>query len=89
MKIEILGTGCYNCARLESLVDQVLHAMGKSNVQVVPVSDEQRTQQHMTLDEVPGLVIHSQLASAKELPARETLLQWLMQAAQFEDTAAA
>lgn len=89
MKIEILGTGCYNCVRLESLVDEVLLAMDRSDVRVVRVSDEQRIQQYITLDEIPGLVINGRLASTRELPTRETLQGWSEQAGQIEDTAVA
>ncbi len=77
MKIEILGTGCYNCVKLESLIDEVLHELGKSDVEVVRVDDEKQIRHHISLDEIPGLVIDGVLASTRELPPREKLVEWL------------
>ena len=77
MKIEILGTGCYNCVKLETLVDEVLKELGKTDVEAVRVSDEKQIRHYMPLDEIPGLLIDGVLASTRELPSRETLLKWL------------
>ncbi len=77
MKVEILGTGCYNCVKLETLVDEVLTELGKTDVEVVRVSDEKRIRHYMLLDEIPGLLIDGVLASTRELPSRETLVKWL------------
>ncbi|MCK6539952.1 MAG: thioredoxin family protein [Anaerolineales bacterium] len=77
MKIEILGTGCYNCVKLESLIDEVLQELGKSDVEVVRVDDEKQIRHHISLDEIPGLVIDGVLASTRELPPREKLVEWL------------
>ena len=77
MKIEILGTGCYNCVKLETLIDEVLKEIGKPDVDVVRVDDEQRIRHYISLDEIPGLLIDGVLASTRELPSRELLIQWL------------
>jgi hypothetical protein len=77
MKIEILGTGCYNCVKLESLIDEVLQELGKTNVEVARVSDEKQIRHYMPLDEIPGLLIDSVLASTRELPSRAKLVEWL------------
>jgi len=55
MKIEVLGTGCYNCIKLETLIDEVIKKLGTANVAIVPFSDEQRIRNCMPLDETPGL----------------------------------
>jgi hypothetical protein len=77
MKIEILGTGCYNCVKLETLVDEVLTELGKTGVEVMRVDDEQRIRHYISLDEIPGLLIDGVLASTREIPPRETLVNWL------------
>lgn len=77
MKIEILGTGCYTCVELEMLIADVLRELGKSDVEVVRVDDETRIRHYMPLDEIPGLLIDGVLASTREIPPREKLLEWL------------
>jgi len=77
MKIEILGTGCHNCIRLESLVGEILLELGKTNAEVVRISDELTIQRHIGLDEIPGLLIDGVLASTRELPSKEMLKEWL------------
>ncbi len=77
MKIEILGTGCYNCVKLESLIDEVLQELGKTDVEVIRVDDEKRIRHYISLDEIPGLLIDGVLASTRELPTREKLVEWL------------
>ena len=77
MKIEILGTGCYKCIELETLIDEVLQELGKTDVEVARVNDEKRIQHFISLDEIPGLLIDGVLASTRELPARGKLFEWL------------
>ena len=77
MKIEILGTGCHNCIKLESLVDEVLLELGKTNAEVVRISDEHTIQRHIGLDAIPGLLIDGVLASTRDLPSKEMLKEWL------------
>ena len=77
MKIEILGTGCYNCVKLETLIDEVAQQLGATNFEIERVSDEKRVLQHISLDEIPGLLIDGILVSTRKLPSRETLVEWL------------
>lgn len=86
MKIEILGTGCYNCVKLESLVDEVLQEIGSQEIEVIRVSDEKAIRKYITLDEIPGLVINGWLTSTGEVPDRETLRIWLSQTTEPEMT---
>lgn len=73
MKIEILGTGCHNCIKLENLIDQVLKETGKTGVEFVRISDERQIRKFIPLDEVPGLVIDGNLVSTRSVPAKEAL----------------
>jgi hypothetical protein len=77
MKIEVLGTGCYNCIKLEALINDVLGELGKRDIEIVRISDERTIRKHMPLDEIPGLLIDGVLASTRELPPRATLVEWL------------
>lgn len=80
MKIEILGTGCYNCIKLETLIDEVLMELGMRDVEVARVTDENYIRKYMPLDEIPGLIINGVLASMHDLPDAETLKEWLRNA---------
>ncbi len=77
MKIEILGTGCYNCIKLETLIDEVVKELGANDVEIVRVSDEREIRHCMPPDEIPGLRIDGHLVSTGSIPSRETLVQWL------------
>ena len=77
MKIQILGTGCYNCIKLETLVASVLKDLGKEKVEIVRVNDEKQIKKHIPLDLIPALIIDDHLVSTKDLPDQETLRKWL------------
>ena len=77
MKIEVLGTGCYKCLQLEALLDKVIRETGRSDVEIVRVSDEHVIRKYMPLDEIPGLVIDGHLVCENSVPDRETLIAWL------------
>ena len=76
MKIEILGTGCYNCIKLEALIHDVLVELNREDIKIVRIDDEQTIRKYMPLDELPGLVINGVLASVRELPDRNMLVTW-------------
>ena len=77
MKIKILGTGCYNCVKLETLIDEIAEQLGATNFEIERVYDEKRVLRYMPLDEIPGLLIDGILVSTREIPPRETLVEWL------------
>lgn len=77
MKIEILGTGCYKCIQLETLLNELVAELGATKIEIVRISDERTIRKHMPLDEIPGLLIDGVLVSTSELPTRETLIDWL------------
>lgn len=77
MKIEVLGTGCYNCIKLEALINDVLGELGKSGIEIVRIIDERKIRKYIPLDEIPGLLIDGVLVSTGKLPPRETLVEWL------------
>ena len=80
MKIEILGTGCGDCIRLEMLVHEILKELGRSGDEIERISDEKYIRRFMPPDEIPGMVIDGHLVSTRQLPERETIKNWLSQA---------
>jgi hypothetical protein len=80
VKIEILGTGCYNCIKLEALVNEVLLQLGKSGIEIERNSDEHYIRKFMPLDEIPGMLIDGHLVSSGQVPDRETLIAWFKEA---------
>jgi len=77
MKVEVLGTGCYKCITLESLLDTVLAELGKPDVTFERVSDESSIRKIMPLDEIPGIVIDGHLVHSGTVPSKDELKEWL------------
>lgn len=77
MTIEILGTGCYNCVKLETLINEIINELGKTDIEIIRVVDEKRIRHYMPLDQIPGLLIDGVLVNVRDLPPRETLVEWL------------
>jgi hypothetical protein len=50
---------------------------GRMDVEVERVDDERAIRHHIPLDAIPGLLIDGRLVSQREVPAFETLLDWL------------
>jgi hypothetical protein len=78
VRIEILGSGCYKCIRLEEWVNEVAAELGAADIEIVRVTDEREIRRHMPPDETPGLRIDGVLVSTRDLPARQTLAGWLL-----------
>ncbi len=89
MKVEILGTGCYNCLELDLAVSSVLEKLGIIDVEVVRIDDERTIRHYMPLDALPGLRINGQLVSEREVPDESTLATWLSHAWTAERTRSA
>lgn len=77
MKIQVLGTGCHNCLELERRLAEAIVKTGRTDVEVERLDDEHIILHHIPLDAIPGLLIDGQLVSQREVPAIETLLDWL------------
>jgi hypothetical protein len=77
MKIQILGTGCHNCLELERRLAEAITKSGRTDVEVERLDDEKIIRHHIPLDAIPGLLIDGRLASQREVPNIETLLDWL------------
>ena len=80
MKIEILGTGCHNCIKLDLLVAELVRGLGLKDVEIQRVNDERRIRRYMTLEVILGLVLDGVLVSERQVPDGETLSRWLSEA---------
>jgi hypothetical protein len=76
-KIEVLGTGCYKCIQLETMLHEVLSDLGDADARVERISDEHAIRKFMPLEQIPGLVIDGHLVSSSAVPSREELRSWL------------
>lgn len=79
MKTEILGTGCYNCVKLEKLIGELVKELAMKDVVVSSIDNERRIRCHIPIDAIPDLLIDGMLVNQHELPDRETLKRCLLQ----------
>jgi hypothetical protein len=76
MDIRVLGSGCYNCLRLELLVGQILGELGiEANLSRI---DDPRQIDRYVLTEPPGLVINGELVAEGRGPTKEEIHTWIM-----------
>jgi hypothetical protein len=87
MNIQILGTGCYKCVRLEAMLAELLPTLGRQNVSVERIDDPSVIRRHMSEDMLPGLLINGALVTSGRLPTKAELSAWLEQAAAMEEAA--
>ncbi len=76
--IKVLGTGCHNCLELERRLAEALVRLGRTDVHMERVDDEQVILRRMPLDAIPGLLIDERLVSQRQVPDIETLVNWLL-----------
>ena len=76
-KIEVLGTGCYKCIQLETLLHEILGELGQTEIKVERIADERYIRKFMPVEEIPGLVIDGHLVSNNIAPSKEELRNWL------------
>jgi hypothetical protein len=72
-----LGTGCYNCIKLDKLLHEVIKELNRDDIIITRINDENYIRKYLPLDDLPGLVINGVLASMRELPDRESLKSWI------------
>jgi len=71
MKIEILGTGCARCEKLEELVKQVVKETGV-HAEVVKEKDIKKIMAYGVMS-TPGLVIDGKVKVAGKMPSVDDL----------------
>jgi len=75
MEIKVLGTGCANCKRTITLIDEVAKAKGVT-VQLEKVEDIRAIMEYGVLS-TPGVVINGKVVHAGGIPSRDKIEQWL------------
>ncbi len=74
-KIEVLGSGCPNCKRLEANAREAV-TMAGVEAEVVKVTDPAEIAARGVLS-TPGLVIDGRLVSAGRIPSAGDIAAWL------------
>jgi small redox-active disulfide protein 2 len=75
MKIEILGTGCAKCIKLEELVHDVVKSSGVE-AEISKVKDIKQIMTYGVMT-TPGLVINGEVKSAGKMPTADQIKSWL------------
>ncbi len=71
MKIEILGTGCAKCHKLDELVRTTVHEMGV-NADIIKVEDIKKIMAYGVMT-TPALVIDGEIKIAGRIPSANEL----------------
>jgi small redox-active disulfide protein 2 len=74
-KIEVLGSGCENCRRLEAAVREAVTATGVE-AEIVKVTDYAQIAAHGVMS-TPGLVIDGKVVSTGRVPSAGSIAGWL------------
>ncbi|HOC58743.1 MAG: TM0996/MTH895 family glutaredoxin-like protein [Syntrophaceae bacterium] len=75
MKIEILGTGCAKCQKLEDLVNDVVKTTGVQ-AEITKVKDIKKIMTYGVMT-TPGLVVDGQVKVAGKMPTAEQVKGWI------------
>lgn len=75
MKIEILGTGCAKCQKLEELVKDVVKTSGVQ-ADITKVKDIKQIMTYGVMT-TPGLVVDGQVKIAGKMPTAEQIKGWI------------
>jgi small redox-active disulfide protein 2 len=69
MKLEILGSGCANCKKLEAITKEAVADLAISDVEVVKVTDMKDIMGYGVMS-TPGLVIDGKVVSSGRVPSK-------------------
>ena len=75
MKIEILGTGCPKCKKLNELVEEAINELGVS-VEIIKVTDINKIIDYGVMV-TPALVIDGDVKVAGKIPEKEGIKRWI------------
>ena len=78
MEIKILGTGCANCKRLESVARQAVAEMGVEAT-ITEVTDMAKIVSYDIVT-TPGLVIDDKVVSSGRIPSKAEVTSWVANA---------
>ena len=75
MKIEILGTGCPKCKKLNELVEEAINELGVS-AEIIKVTDINKIIDYGVMV-TPALVIDGDVKVAGKIPEKEGIKRWI------------
>jgi small redox-active disulfide protein 2 len=75
INIKVVGSGCTNCKKLESLCREVVAEEGIS-AEIEKVTDF-KLFADLGIFMTPGLLINNQVVSSGKIPTKATLAHWL------------
>ena len=78
MEIKILGTGCANCKRVESVARQVVEEMDVEAT-ITEVTDMAKIVSYDIVT-TPGLVIDDKVVSSGRIPSKAEVTTWVANA---------
>lgn len=78
IEIKVLGTGCARCNELEMLCKNTV-AENSIVAEIQKITDIKEIMSYGIL-QTPGLVINGEVKLTGKLPAKATLLQWMLDA---------
>jgi small redox-active disulfide protein 2 len=78
--IKVLGSGCPNCKKVESIARQVVGKMG-IEAEFIKVTDFNQIMQYNIMS-TPGLVVNEKLVCAGRIPGPAEVTTWLVNAKQ-------
>jgi small redox-active disulfide protein 2 len=78
MEIKILGVGCANCKRVESVARQVVEEMGVGAT-ITEVTDMDKIVSYDIVT-TPGLVINEKVVSSGRIPSKAEVSTWVVNA---------
>jgi small redox-active disulfide protein 2 len=75
LDIKVLGTGCPNCLKLETLCREIIEENGiEATIEKVTSVEEFGNYGVMI---TPGLVVNGKVLSQGKIPTKATLISWL------------
>lgn len=75
MKIEILGTGCPKCKKLNELAEEVVNKLGVS-AEIIKVTDINKIIDYGVMV-TPALVIDGDVMVAGKIPSKQEITDWI------------
>ena len=75
MKIEILGTGCPKCKKLNELTEEIISELGIS-AEIIKVTDINKIIDYGVMV-TPALVIDGDVKVAGKMPGKQEITDWI------------
>ncbi len=78
LTVKVLGSGCENCKKVESIARKVVVTMGLQ-AEVIKVTDWAEIHKYPILG-TPGLVINEKVVCAGRIPSEAEVTTWMVNA---------